>query len=168
MTGGNSHCGNWLLVEATAADVEALMQWFPGQDDVVTWGGAAFRYPFTRESFFEDIHWGKMASFRLSTGEDFAGFGQLYELDGRIHLARLIVRPDMRGRGVGTRLVEKLIEAGSELFAGDECSLFVLRENTAACECYKSLGFEVGEYPSNTPYADICHFLTRPLKLEEN
>ena len=157
-----------MLSTATAADIESLMQWFPEQDDVLVWGGPAFRYPFTRDTFFEDIRWDKMASFCLTDADEFAGFGQLYDLDGRIHLARLVVRPDMRGRGVGRRLVEMLMAAGPGLFPGDEYSLFVLRDNVPANECYRSLGFEVAEYPEKMPYADICYYLTRPVNLEEN
>jgi len=169
MTGGNSHSEEWSLQEATATHIETLMQWFAQKDDVVIWGGPRFRYPFTRESFFEDVCWRKMASFCLvDAGGGFVGFGQLYERDGRIHLARLVVRPDMRGRGVGRRLIEMLMEAGSALFPGDECSLFVYRDNVAAYECYRSLGFVVGEYPTDMPHADVCDYLTRPLMLEEN
>ena len=168
MTGGSVHREDWSLSKATSDDVEALMQWFPEQDDIVVWGGPSFRYPFTRETFFEDVCWQTMASYRLSMAGDFVGFGQLYERDGRIHLARLIVRPDMRGRGAGKRLIELLLEAGSEVFSGSEYSLFVYRENIPAYECYRSLGFEVGEYPSDMPHADVCYYMTRPLRLEEN
>ena len=166
--GGTLHRDNWTLREATASDIEELMQWFPEEDDVVVWGGPKFRYPFTRESFFEDIHWRKMATFCLhDESDDYVGFGQLYNRNGRIHLARLIVRPDMRGRGAGRRLIELLIEAGAIRSPGDEYSLFVLRENSAALGCYKSLGFVIGEYPRDMPHADVCYYLTRPAELEE-
>ena len=163
MTGGDSHRGEWTLSKATAADIDALMNWFPGEDDVVVWGGPAFRFPYSRETFLADIHWGKMASFCLfDTAGEFVGFGQVFKLRGRVHLARLVVHPDARGEGIGKRLVKALMEAGSMLYSGKEYSLFVLRDNTPAYECYRSLGFEVDDYPDDMPYADICYFLTRP------
>jgi ribosomal protein S18 acetylase RimI-like enzyme len=168
MNGGESHREEWSLQRATAADVEALMQWFPEERDVTVWGGPTFRYPFTRETFFEDTRWETMASFCLSARGHHVGFGQLYERDGRIHLARLVVRPDMRGRGAGRRLIEMLMEAGKALFPGDEYSLFVLRDNIAAYECYKSLGFVVSDYPDDMPHADVCDYMIRPAQLEEN
>ena len=168
MTGRESHREEWSLRKATADDIEALMQWFPEQHDVVIWGGPNFRYPFTRETFFEDICWQTMASFCLFKNDDFAGFGQLYERDDRIHLARLVVQPEMRGRGAGRRLIEMLMEAGAAIFPGDEFSLFVLRENTPAYECYRSLGFEVDEYPSDMPHADVCDYMTRPTTPKES
>jgi ribosomal protein S18 acetylase RimI-like enzyme len=167
MTRGDSHREDWSLRKATAADIEALMAWFGDQHDVVIWGGPTFRYPFTRETFFEDIYWQKMASYCMAERDDFVGFGQLYERDGRIHLARLVVRPDVRGRGAGKRLIEMLMDVGATLFPGDEFSLFVLRDNIPAYECYKSLGFVVGDYPSDMPYADVCDYLTRPVQSTE-
>jgi ribosomal protein S18 acetylase RimI-like enzyme len=168
MTGAVLHRDGWTLREATAADIERLMQWFPSKDDVVIWGGPTFRHPFTRQSFFEDVCWDRMATFCLrDSASEHVGFGQLYDRDGRIHLARLVVRPDMRGRGVGRRLIEMLMEAGLAIFPGNEYSLFVFRENIPAYECYRSLGFEVGAYPSDMPHADVCYYLTRPAQKKE-
>ena len=169
MTGEALQEDGWILREAIAADIDDLMRWFLTSDDVHVWGGPWFRFPFTRETFIKDIHWGKMASFCLcdQSGRVVA-FGQLYERDGRIHLARLVVIPDMRGHGLGRRLIEMLMKAGQAMFPGDEYSLFVFRENTPAYECYKSLGFEVADYPSDMLHADVCYYLTRPADAEES
>lgn len=153
----------WTLRAAVEADVEALMQWFPTYDDVNIWGGPSFRYPLTRESFFEDIQWGRMASFGLfDTKGRLAGFGQLYDRDKRIHLARLVVDPKQRGLGLGRRLIEMLMAAGRDLYPRDQYSLFVYRANEPAYRCYRGVGFEVADYPPDMPHADVCDFLTRP------
>lgn len=157
------HRDEWTLRAAVEADVEALMQWFPTYDDVNIWGGPSFRYPLTRESFFEDIQWGRMASFGLfDTKGRLAGFGQLYDRDKRIHLARLVVDPKQRGLGLGRRLIEMLMAAGRDLYPRDEYSLFVYRANEPAYRCYRGVGFEVADYPPDMPHADVCDFLTRP------
>ena len=157
----------WTLRKASSSDIEALLQWFPTFDDVNVWGGPSFRYPFTRDSFFADLYWGEMASFCLfDPANDFVAFGQVYDRDERIHLARLVVAPEMRGQGSGKRLVEMLMEAGREVYPRDEVSLFVFRANTPAYECYKSLGFEIQPYPDDMPHADVCYYLTRPVNLD--
>ena len=156
----------WILRPSTAGDVEMLMEWFPTRDDVEIWGGPTFRFPFSRASFCEDINWGRIRSFSLfDPAATFAAFGQLYKRQGRIHLARLVARPEMRGQGVGKRLIRNLMTEGRRIYSGNEYSLFVFRENRPARECYKSLGFVVGDYPDDMPYADVCDFLTRPLKI---
>ncbi len=157
------HRDEWTLRAVVEADVDSLMNWFPTFEDVDVWGGPSFRYPFTRESFFEDIHWGRMASFGLFDSDGrMAGFGQLYDRDERIHLARLIVDPGRRGLGLGRRLVEMLMAAGKDLYPRDEYSLFVYRANEPAYRCYRAAGFEVADYPPDMPHADVCDYLTRP------
>ncbi len=152
----------WVLREATSTDIAALMDWFPNERDVVVWGGPKFRYPFNRASFFEDVYWGRMLSYGLVNAEgELVAFGQLYDRNKFIHLARLIVAPPHRGQGNGRRLIELLMKQGRKVMAHDRFSLFVFRDNTPAYECYKALGFEVREYPENMPHADECYFLTR-------
>lgn len=155
----------WVLVEATDADIDELMTWLGTADDVVIWGGPTFRFPFTPESFREDCHWGKMMSFSLRDVDNLqAGFGQIYDRNGRINLARLIVHPARRGRGIGRRLVEMLMAVGPGLLTMPEFSLFVFRNNEAALRCYISLGFEISDYPDDQILADQCYFLTRPVE----
>ena len=103
-----------------------------------------------------------MASFSLrEPGGRLAAFGQVYDRDGRINLARLIVAPTMRGQGVGRRLVGLLMVAGARLLPLDEYSLFVYRDNEPALSCYRAMGFEVTDCPVEGPLADECFYLIR-------
>jgi ribosomal protein S18 acetylase RimI-like enzyme len=159
---------DWRLDEMPASDIDELMKWFPDEASTRTWGGPDFRFPFNRHSFAEDIHWGRMATFTLRAPDGaFAAFGQVYERVGCINLARLAVNPTMRGRGVGTRLVEMLMMASAEMFNCDRYSLFVYQDNTPAYKCYTALGFELSEYPENALLADVCDYLTRPVTERE-
>lgn len=159
----SAECG-WQLVEAADRDLEELMSWFGEPGEVNVWGGPGFRFPFTVETFREDCRWGRMPSFRLnSPAGEFSAFGQMYERYGRINLARLVVDPGMRGRGIGKRLVGLLMKTGAELFTADEYSLFSYRDNTAALGCYQSMGFVIHDYPEDAPLADDCYYLVRPL-----
>jgi ribosomal protein S18 acetylase RimI-like enzyme len=105
-----------------------------------------------------------MPSYRLNspTGE-FSAFGQMYQRYGRINLARLVVNPQMRGKGIGKRLVASLIGIGSSLFDANEFSLFSYRHNAAALGCYQSMGFVIHDYPEGAPMADECFYLIRPV-----
>lgn len=151
------------LERALADDIDTLMNWFTTESDVKRWGGPEFRFPFSPESFHEDCRWPEMHSFSLRSGDgDLAAFGQLYERDGRIHLARLAVKPGCRGQGIGKALVSQLMEAGKALLSHSSFSLFVYRDNEPALRCYRSLGFEVRPYPPGQQLADVCYFMTRP------
>ena len=153
---------DWVLDETATTDIDELMKWFPDERATRTWGGPDCRYPYNRHSFAEDIHWGRMATFSLRDPHgEFVGFGQVYERVGCINLARLAVKPAMRGQGIGTRLVEMLMMVTASMFDCDYYSLFVYRDNMPAYKCYTALGFEESVYPENARLADECDYLTR-------
>ena len=154
----------WTLQRSVESDFDDLMGWFDVAAEVSRWGGPKFRFPFTRETFLNDCHWPEMASFSLRDPADqLCAFGQLYDRNCRINLARLVVRPDRRGQGLGRRLITMLMSVGPTLYSLDEFSLFVLRDNVPALECYKSLGFEIQKYPADEDLGEECYYLTRPV-----
>ena len=159
---------SWTLAESEEFDIDRLMSWFTDANSIRRWGGPEFRFPCNRHSFAEDMHWGRMASFSLrSPGIELAAFGQLYLRLGCINLARIAVQPELRGQGVGKRLVGMLMSIGARLFQSDTFSLFVYRDNKPAYACYESMGFVAARYPDNVPLADVCDYLTRPVNLLE-
>jgi ribosomal protein S18 acetylase RimI-like enzyme len=158
----------WILDETAEGDIDQLMTWFPDADATRIWGGPDFRHPFNRHSFAEDIHWGRMATFSLhSPCGELAAFGQIYERLSRINLARLAVKPTMRGQGIGRRLMEMLMTLGPQMFSCSEFSLFVYRDNVVAAKCYESMGFKVTTYPDAAVLGEVCDYLTRPVAVLE-
>ncbi len=152
----------WTLRDTTDRDIDELMGWFPDPESVDIWGGPEFRFPFTRQSFLEDSQWERMKSFSLVDPEErMAAFGQLYDRNGRGHLARLISNPGMRRQGAGRRLIRMLMRIASEQLGFTEYSLFVYRHNEPAYRCYLDLGFAVQEYPEDAKMKDKCYFLPR-------
>lgn len=152
---------------ASDSDISRLMTWFPTKRSVDIWGGPKFRYPFTPETFREDVHCRDMDTYCLV---DFSGemlaFGQFYERHERINLARLVVAPDRRGRGIGKQLVSLLMERGRKNMTLKEYSLYVYTDNHAAKACYAALGFEQSEYPENDEMAKTCIYMTCPVQEE--
>ena len=158
----------WQLEPASDGVIDEIMAWFPDAESVDIWGGPAFRFPFTATSFREDLRLDLMASWALRGPRgELAAFGQSYERDGRGHLARLVANPAMRGRGVGKRLIQNIIAALDASHAYDEYSLFVYRHNEPAYRCYRSLGFQVVDYPDDAAMPDKCYFLTRTARAGE-
>ena len=155
---------DWTLGPSAERDIDALMKWFPDQESVRIWGGPIFRFPFNRHSFAEDVHWGRMTSYSLRDADDaLAAFGQVYPRYERIHFARLISNPEKRRQGIGKRLLMMLMQVTPADYAFTEYSLFVFRDNTPALNCYRSLGFEIVDYPDDAPMADDAYYLTKPI-----
>ena len=79
----------------------------------------------------------------LRSAEEARQWASLDATDDQEHeaeLARLIVDPDRRGRGLGRRLVAQLAVRAAEL-GFDEVWLRVAPDNEPAIACYQSAGF---------------------------
>jgi ribosomal protein S18 acetylase RimI-like enzyme len=152
------------------ADRATLMRWFGDEAAVRIWGGPAFHFPYTEQSFRADSYWDSLAGFALCDDEGrMCAFGQLYEHLGRVHLARLVVDPERRGEGLGRALVLALLEVGASMWPVAEASLYVYRHNTPALACYLSIGFRITDFPPvRAEMADSCYFLTLPIELRRS
>lgn len=149
----------------TESDIAGLMHWFPDKASTQAWGGPNFRFPFTRETFREDMRFGRLATYSLrGESSGMVAFGQLYERFERINMARLAVHPDHRGKGIGANLVEHLMKAGKSEWPLREYSLFVYTDNKAAIACYESVGFRPTEFPEGAPMQDVTIYMTRPVE----
>ena len=135
------------------------MCWFPSRETCQIWGGPEFRFPFTAETFRADCHL-ELPSWVLLNGRGtLCGFGQYYLRAARCHLARLAIAPSLRGRGLGTRLIELLSAEGKAALGVEHCSLFVSIANTNAMALYERLGFARAAYPGDPVRG--CHYMVR-------
>lgn len=66
-----------------------------------------------------------------------------------VHIGRIIVSPQARGRGTGRLLCEKLIAKAVKSTGTTKVTLRVYRDNCAAFSLYTSLGFSVDESQSS-------------------
>ncbi len=71
------------------------------------------------------------------------GFAVVTETSPRkAHLAQLAVAPEYQGRGLGRRILSRVIDRLQEM-SYDGLSLMVSRENHRALDLYRSMGFEL-------------------------
>jgi ribosomal protein S18 acetylase RimI-like enzyme len=106
----------WSSVEADVVTVERILGWWE-PDDVEPW-------------------------VLESDGAGAVGYGELW-LDAHedeIELARLIVAPEMRGKGIGKRLAAALVDKASTTGLGSVI-LRVRPDNPVAIHCYRASGF---------------------------
>lgn len=130
------------------AQLPELMQWFPDEVSLRTWGGPHCRHPFDERTFREDSKVDELPTWSLVASDgSLCAFGQYYLRVGRCHLGRLAVAPVWRGRGMGRRLVQELCRIGAPDLGTREFSLFVYDSNTVALRLYRSLGFVAVPYP---------------------
>jgi ribosomal protein S18 acetylase RimI-like enzyme len=145
------------------SQLQELMSWFPDRASCRTWGGPAFRHPFTAETFREDAKLDSLPSWALVMPDGSLGaFGQFYLRLGRCHLSRLAVAPALRNRGIGATLVRELCRLGAAELGVDTFSLFVLPGNERAERLYRRLGFTPLPYPEPAPEFDGCTYMVAP------
>jgi ribosomal protein S18 acetylase RimI-like enzyme len=148
------------IIKADPEHAREIMGWFPDKESVHLWGSPYTRYPLTEETFFEDIYWSRIHSMVALTDEDeLLGFGQFYLKLGRCHLARLVINPEFRGRGLGAKFIAALMGYGAEQLDTSEFSLYVMTVNKPALAVYKNLGFNLAKYPHGDPKLENCVFM---------
>lgn len=79
------------------------------------------------------------------------GFGQYWPTtSGTLHLGRIIVSPQARGRGLGRVLMQALMGQALQSAGVERLTLRVYRDNAAAVTLYRDLGFQSME-DASTP-----------------
>ena len=140
-----------------------LMGWFPDAEACRIWGGPEFRFPCTAATFREDSRVDDLPTWALVRDDGrFVAFGQYYPRIGHCHLGRLAVAPDLRGRGLGGRLVRDLCRQGASALGLTSFSLFVMPGNERALRLYQRLGFSAVPYPEPSPRFAEAIYMVAP------
>jgi ribosomal-protein-alanine N-acetyltransferase len=140
---------------ASLNDLNTIVGWIDNAHALRIWAGSGMRYPPTADTLKEDILFSEKYTFSLTDDQDqLIGFGQVLERLGRLHLARIIVAPERRGKGFGRVLCENLIQEGIKRFGKKDFSLNVYQNNDVAIKLYESLGFRVAADQRPAPGPD--------------
>lgn len=131
------------LRPATPADAAAALAWTPTDEALRRWAGPATRCPATPQSLWEDMTATGADTFAgQCDAQERVGLGQVRFLEQTYgHLARIIVAPEQRGRGLGRALCLALMHEAVRRHPLQGFSLYVFPDNVEALALYHSLGF---------------------------
>lgn len=105
-------------------------------------------FPIRVDRLPEEVEFRTAESWCLVKSGRVVGFGQVVPKPAeRQHLARLIVDPQFRRRGLGRRLTERLLDRALAKSPA-HVSLNVLVDNLPALNLYRSLGFRPADPPT--------------------
>ena len=135
------------LRTAATSDLAKVIRWVTSAEETDIWSGGPVSFPVEFDACRVAIGWDTFSNRALFDQGRVAGFGQIIDKpDRRKHLARIIVDPTSRGRGLGRKLVEGLMAEARG--TGARCmSLNVHPGNEAAIRLYSSLGFAAAVDP---------------------
>lgn len=123
-------------------DAREVARWPTSIEEVRLWAGSAGGWPVDASVFRRWHADPDVKPYVLRDEGKLTGYGELWkdEAEQEVELARIIVSPADRGRGVGKRLVLLLLEQAS-LTGFPDAFVRVVPENGAALACYRGAGF---------------------------
>ena len=148
------------LVSASIPDLATVASWIHSAELCHQWAGVRVRFPIQVGLLATEIEFRIADSWCLAENEQVVAFGQIIpKAESRLHLARLIVSPMYRGRGLGRALAGQLLERALAR-SPERVSLNVFPDNVAAVALYRSLGFRRIERPASE-LESTSHYMER-------
>ncbi|MEV7992723.1 GNAT family N-acetyltransferase [Streptomyces sp. NPDC086077] len=130
-----------VLLPFASAHASTVAKWPACSAEVVMWCGRQ-EFPVSERTISEWQQDDDVQAYVLLDGEDMLGYGELWfdAEENEAELARIIVDPAMRGRGLGRKLVRGLLERAVTAGFGD-VFMRVHPDNDRALRCYSGAGF---------------------------
>ena len=129
---------SWVIERVeTAQDLDAVLEV----------EATSFTNPWTREMYLREMENPRVSYIhvlRIRGGADegtVAGFCSFWRVFDELHINNLAIKPEYRGCGMGTALLEHAMGVAARLGAR-RATLEVRRSNDAARRIYERLGFE--------------------------
>ena len=142
-----------VLREFRESDAREVARWPSSLAEVRRWAGSDPGWPVDVAVFGRWHADPDVRPYILGEGEEPIGYGEVWvdEPEQEVELARIIISPDQRGRGVGRRLVRQLLERAA-LAGLPDAFVRVVPENVAAIGCYRGAGFSPVSEPEREEF----------------
>jgi RimJ/RimL family protein N-acetyltransferase len=136
------------------SDIPTLISWIDSPEFLLQWGGPGLSYPLDEAQLAglirsPAVKKPQLMAFKAVDGEnqETVGHIELVAIDRGNESARiarvLVGLPHLRGRGIGTQMVQAILRIGFEQLGLHRIELGVFDFNKGAIACYKKAGFKM-------------------------
>lgn len=135
------------LQKFTPSDFKYLDRWIKTEEALVQFAGPLFQFPLTMEQIEDYLKDEKRNVFKVvletDESEQSIGIAELYDFSESTNkIARVLIGdPSVRGKGIGTELIERLVQHSFENDHKQTVLLNVYDWNISAIKCYEKVGF---------------------------
>ena len=123
--------------------------WIQNSVEMIYWSGQTFvEKGFTLTNFRSHLNSKRILPYaRVDKNENVLCYAEIVKTQnlGFLNLCRVIVRPDLRGKGLGKTFCKSLIDQAILMNRYRSIRLNVLECNQPAISCYQSLGFKISQ-----------------------
>ena len=111
-------------------------------DDIMIIENLSFKIPWSRQSMIEEITKNKFAIYMCArTSTQTVGYAGMWHICDEGHITNIAVHPEFRGSGIGSALMESLINLAEDAGIRD-LTLEVRKSDIAAQALYRKYGFK--------------------------
>ncbi|BCU80845.1 aminoglycoside N(6')-acetyltransferase [Polycladomyces abyssicola] len=133
----------------TKEDYTQLIEWVNSPALLLQWGGPRFTFPLDERQLDDYLSWhspGRQVWKAVETASGrTVGHIELGNIDSKNRIGtitRVMISPDVRGRGWGERIMREAVRYGFETLQLHRIELRVFDFNHAAIRCYEKVGFQ--------------------------
>ena len=126
-----------------ADDWKCLQKWIANESELIQFAGPIFSFPIDRNQVESYLSNPNRMVFRIENSSKVIGMAEISnEGESVAKLARILVgEVSMRGRGIGTELMNQLADYGFNQLKKKKLILNVYSWNLGAIKCYEKVGF---------------------------
>ncbi|WP_299224432.1 GNAT family N-acetyltransferase [uncultured Psychroserpens sp.] len=131
-------------------DWKHIEKWISNESELIQFAGSIFSFPIDEtqiESYLS--HPNRMVFKIVHANQQPIGMAEIYLEEGHIaKLARILIgEKTMRGKGIGTQLIDKLTKYTFNTLQKKRILLNVYQWNIGAIKCYEKAGFSKTDKP---------------------
>lgn len=122
-----------------------LISWISSKEILMQFGGPNFEFPLTIEQIeISKTEKNRFAYEIIEQNGELIGYSEIFLSDNSAKLGRILIGEEKyRGNGLGTKIVNSLIEIINTDFKQNIIELNVFDWNIGAIKCYEKVGFKI-------------------------